>query len=162
MTGREAQFERRGPGRCKGCWAQKGWERRQAGGGAKGKWPGTRAENSSALRWGPFGDGRRKAGWGSPRSDTRRSSADAPLNNGTRRKAQTRGRSQGQDRCQGNGRAAERPAPRTAAGATTESSRTAEAERLQSLSGVGRRLGQCKTKATSPWLASHTDCYSIF
>ena len=118
-TGREAQFERRGPGRCNGCWAQKAWERRQAGGGAKGKWPGTRAENSAALRWGPLGDGRKKAGRGLPRLDTQRSSADAPLNKGTRTKAQTRGRDQGKDHNQGKSRTAERPARRSGAGATT-------------------------------------------
>ena len=118
-TEREAQFERRGPGRCKGCWAQRAWERRQAGGGAKGKWPGTRAENSAALRWGPLGDGRRKAGRRRETSDSQRSSADAPLNKGTRTTAQTRGQDQGKDHSQGSGRAAERPAPRKAAGATT-------------------------------------------
>lgn len=38
-------------------------------------------------------------------------------------KAQTRGPGQGKDRSQGRGRAAERPAPNTAAGATTENAK---------------------------------------
>ena len=39
-------------------------ERRKAGGALRRKGPATRTEISAALRWGPLGDGRRKAGWG--------------------------------------------------------------------------------------------------
>ena len=118
-TWREAQFERSGDGRSRVQRTQAGLDRRNAGGGAKPNGPATQAEHSAALRWGATRQRAEEGRTGAPRLDSQRSSADAPLNKGTRRKAQTRGRGQGKDHNQGKGRAAERPAPNTAAGATT-------------------------------------------
>lgn len=118
-TRREAQFERSGAGRTRLQRAQKGRIRTMAGWGAEAMGQDPRAENSAALRSGAPGrrtEKARRGHWGTTRRTAGRT---LRLTEGSA-EAETRGRSQGKDYSQGKGRAAERLAPNTAAGATTE------------------------------------------
>ena len=124
-TRREALFERSGAGRTRALGAQKGRNRRKAGWGAEAKGPDPQAENSAALRSGAPGQRTEKARRGH-RGTTRRGAGRTLRLTEKHAEAQTRGRSQGKDYNQGKGRAAERPAPNTAAGATTEKQPTGE------------------------------------
>ena len=118
-TRREALFERSGAGRIRARGAQKGRSRRKAGWGAEAKGPDPRAENSAALRRGHQGDGRRKPRGGRQGTTRRTAGRTLRLTEG-RAEAQKRGRERQTTTSLLAGRAAERPAPNTAAGATTK------------------------------------------
>ena len=97
VTGREAQFERSGTGAPEHKGRRQVWNAERLA-GARSQIARPRKRNTRPRCVGGLpGDGRRKGGRGRETSDSQRSSADAPLNKGTRRKAQTRGREKGTD-----------------------------------------------------------------